>query len=479
MCSTMSDDENDAAWDSAEELETEREDSACLFCGEVRASPELVYEHCAHDHTFSINHVVERLQLDCFGYIKMVNYVRKHKTSPEALQTADPQCLPWEDDQYLVPVVQDDLLLTYDVEELLNASAKPEDECRQLRDRLSQAEQAIERMREVAESWLQSNEQAQPIEHDEPYFESYGHHGIHLEMLSDRPRMDSYRKAIELNADTCIRNCTVLDVGCGTGILSMLCARAGARRVVGIDQSGVVYNAMDIVRENGLSEQVTLVHGRVEELELPERVDVLVSEWMGYFLLFEGMLGSVLQARDRLLRPGGLMLPSRCQLFLVALSDTNIHRRMVSFWDDVEGFKMTCMRKEVLGEAHVMDAPASSVCSERPALLLNLDLNTCRMEDSDFASDFELDLQPGTQQVTALAGYFDCTFELPVPVVLSTAMEAESTHWKQTVFLLEEPLLLAEGEKTVRGRLACRRQDRRELLVTITLGSTQRQYMLH
>ncbi|KAL1425623.1 hypothetical protein MTO96_019046 [Rhipicephalus appendiculatus] len=79
-----------------------------------------------------------------------------------------------------------------------------------------------------------------------------------------------------------------------------------------------------------------------------------------------------------------------------------------------------------------MDAPASSVCSEQPALLLNLDLNTCRMEDSDFATDFELDLKPGTQQVTALAGYFDCTFELPVPVVLSTAMEAESTHWKQT-----------------------------------------------
>ncbi|KAH6923981.1 hypothetical protein HPB50_010117 [Hyalomma asiaticum] len=427
MCSTMSDDENDAAWDSAEELEAEREDSVCLFCGEVRASPELVYEHCAHDHAFSIKDVVQRLQLDCFGYIKMVNHTRKHKTSPEALQNADPQCLPWDDDQYLVPVMQDDLLLTYDVEELLSASPKPKDECQQLRERLLQAEQAIERMRyaklilicdteckrgltkEVAEGWLQSNEQAEPVEQDEPYFESYGHHGIHLEMLSDRPRMDSYRKAIELNADSCIQNRTVLDVGCGTGILSMLCARAGARSVVGIDQSGVVYNAMDIVRENGLSERVTLVHGRVEELELPERVDVLVSEWMGYFLLFEGMLDSVLQARDRLLRPGGLMLPNRCQLFLVALNDSDIDRRMVSFWDDVEGFKMSCMRKEVLAEAHVMDAPASNVCSD-------LDLNTCRMEDSDIASDFELELRQGTHKVTALAGYFDCKFELPVPV---------------------------------------------------------------
>uniref|UniRef100_A0A1E1XCQ6 type I protein arginine methyltransferase n=1 Tax=Amblyomma aureolatum TaxID=187763 RepID=A0A1E1XCQ6_9ACAR len=474
----MSDDENDGAWDSAEELEVELADSACLFCGEVRASPELVYEHCAQDHAFCIKTVVERFQLDCFGYIKMVNYIRRNKMSPEEVRNADSSCHPWEDDQYLVPVVPDDLLLTYDIEEFSSGGPKPEDECSQLRDRLSQAEQTIECMRKAAECWLQPAEQDEG-ERDEPYFQSYGHHSIHLEMLSDRPRMQSYRTAIELNADTCIRGRTVLDVGCGTGILSMLCARAGARGVIGVDRSDIVYNAMDIVRENGLSDQVTLVHGCVEELELPERVDVLVSEWMGYFLLFEGMLDSVLRARDRLLRPGGLMLPSRCQLFLVALEDMGIYRRMVGFWDDVEGFRMSCMRREVLPEAHVTDVPVSSVCSAQPALVLNLDLNTCSMEDSDFATDFELELLPGTEQVTALAGYFDCTFELPVPVVLSTAVDAEPTHWKQTVFLLEEPLVPAEGATILGGRLECRRQGRRELLVTITLGARRQQYVLH
>ncbi|KAH9368499.1 hypothetical protein HPB48_020786 [Haemaphysalis longicornis] len=68
---------------------------------------------------------------------------------------------------------------------------------------------------------------------------------------------------------------------------------------------------------------------RQEELELPDRVDVLVSEWMGHFLLSEGMLESVLDARDRLLKPGGLMLPSRCHLYLAALNDPGELRKVV------------------------------------------------------------------------------------------------------------------------------------------------------
>lgn len=474
----MADDDNDAAWDSAEELETECADSVCLFCGEVSASPELVFEHCAHDHGFSIKAMVQHCRLDCFGYIKMVNYVRRHKASPDSLLAVDPNCPPWKDEQYLVPVMADDLLLTYDVEEACSSEPEPEDEASKLRERLCQAELAIEHMRKAAQSWLEPSE---PVvgRDDEPYFESYGHHGIHLEMLSDRPRMDSYRRAIALNADACIRGKTVLDVGCGTGILSMLCARVGAQHVTGVDRSDIVYHAVDIVRENGLSEKVSLVRNTAEELNLPDRVDVIVSEWMGYFLLFEGMLESVLKARDRLLRPGGLILPNRCQLFLAALNDPELHQRMVGFWDNVEGFRMTCMRREVLTEAHIITANAANVCSTRPAVLLDLDLHACCMEDSDFATDFELELLPGTQRVTALVGYFDCLFELPAPVILSTAIDAEPTHWKQTVFLLEEPHVPAQGETTLRGCLECRRQGKRELEVTIAIGARKQHYVLH
>lgn len=66
-------------------------------------------------------------------------------------------------------------------------------------------------------------------------------------LFQDTVRTESYRDAI-LNNTELFDKKTVLDVGCGTGILSMFSAKAGASNVIGIDQSEVVYKAMDIIR---------------------------------------------------------------------------------------------------------------------------------------------------------------------------------------------------------------------------------------
>ena len=72
------------------------------------------------------------------------------------------------------------------------------------------------------------------------YARSYAHFGIHHEMLSDRARTLAYKRAIELNSTSDVRDRRVLDVGCGTGILSMFCARAGARAVTAVDMSSII-----------------------------------------------------------------------------------------------------------------------------------------------------------------------------------------------------------------------------------------------
>lgn len=66
--------------------------------------------------------------------------------------------------------------------------------------------------------------------------------------------------------------------------------------------SNIIHQAREIVKDNHLSDKVTLIQGKMEEVELPvKHVDIIISEWMGYFLLYESMLDTVLVARDKYL----------------------------------------------------------------------------------------------------------------------------------------------------------------------------------
>jgi protein arginine N-methyltransferase 1 len=101
----------------------------------------------------------------------------------------------------------------------------------------------------------------------------------------------------------------VLDIGCGTGILSIFASRAGAKHVYGIEFADIADYAREIVRKNGLSDKITIIKSKVEEAELPvPKVDIIISEWMGYFLLYESIVDTVLYARDKWLNPDGYVI---------------------------------------------------------------------------------------------------------------------------------------------------------------------------
>ncbi|GAA5853144.1 hypothetical protein JCM3766R1_005366, partial [Sporobolomyces carnicolor] len=187
---------------------------------------------------------------------------------------------------------------------------------------------------------------------DAHYFESYQYNDIHEIMLKDAVRTNAYRDFIlhPANAAT-FEGKVVLDVGCGTGILSMFAARAGARKVYAVDASNVAYKAMRNIKANGFQEVIEVIKGKVEEIELPEKVDVIISEWMGYCLLYECMLDSVLLARDKYLAPGGLMVPSQTSILLSAFAGQPWVDDRVKFWDSVYGFDMSCMKEGIVDEA--------------------------------------------------------------------------------------------------------------------------------
>ncbi|KAI5710261.1 hypothetical protein M8J75_007091 [Diaphorina citri] len=121
-------------------------------------------------------------------------------------------------------------------------------------------------------------------------------------MLDDTVRNEAYRAAICDNPNI-FAGKTVLDVG----FLAILCAKAGASRVYAIEASDMAELATVTVHENDVADKVQVIQNKIENVELPEKVDIIVSEWMGFYLLHESMIDSVIFARDKFLKPEGVM----------------------------------------------------------------------------------------------------------------------------------------------------------------------------
>ena len=134
-----------------------------------------------------------------------------------------------------------------------------------------------------------------------PFLHYYARLDHQQNMLTDAVRTGTYRAAILSNAAD-FAGRVVLDVGCGTGILSVFAAQAGARRVYAVEASDMADLARKLVQANNLDDVVVVIKAKVESVQLPEPVDIVVSEPMGFFLVHERMLESFIVGRDRFLR---------------------------------------------------------------------------------------------------------------------------------------------------------------------------------
>jgi len=104
--------------------------------------------------------------------------------------------------------------------------------------------------------------------------------------------------------------------------INRFAVKAGAKHVIGVDMSTIIEKAREIVEVNGMSDKITLLQGKMEDVQLPfPEVDIIISEWMGYFLLYESMLDTVLWARDRYLKKGGLIFPDKAVIFAAGIED--------------------------------------------------------------------------------------------------------------------------------------------------------------
>ncbi|KAJ1835586.1 hypothetical protein LPJ63_000996 [Coemansia sp. RSA 2711] len=543
-------DTQDDRWDDWEDEEMNAP-MTCLFCTQQFQSPIILFRHVKQAHGFDFLKTRAALDLDFYQSMRTVNYIRTLGLSDPNFANVSGFSIDGSeaflnDDAYLKPAIPDDSLL-YALDELdlddtasvassrvgslartpqIEGLESPKE--RELMARIRALEQQLGlRERDMKFATEQFDEYRQMVkrqfydtidataaaapsaaangdaapEGSDYYFNSYAGNDIHMQMLQDKVRTEGYRDFIYNNRDI-FQGKVVLDVGCGTGILSMFAARAGAARVIAVDNSDIIHKARANVIENKLDGVITLVKGRIEELELPvDQVDIIISEWMGYFLLFEAMLDSVLVARDRFLAPGGLLAPSASYIYLTAINDDEYMKDRANYWDDVYGFKMSAMKDtRPAKEADVDVIPSSAVMATR-ALIAEIDHGTTTPAALDFSSSFVVQVTRDAT-VHALLGYFDVAFSraqaTPGPGYedltesaytdgtdvaakalwkqpesamggFTTGPHGTPTHWKQTVFVLREPIVAVAGDE-LRGQFTCKKStsNPRELDLEIT-----------
>jgi type I protein arginine methyltransferase len=264
----------------------------------------------------------------------------------------------------------------------------------------------------------------------------------------------------------------VLDVGCGTGILSLFAARAGAAKVYAVDCSNIVNQCRQIVADNNYEDVIEVIQGRMEDIILPvQYVDIIVSEWMGYFLLYESMLETVIYARDKYLAPdSGIIMPDKAILYCTAIEDGNYRRDKIDFWGNVYGFNMNCIKDIALTEPLVdVVNPNCIISNTKP--LLSLDLYACSVADTlNFNTEVKLKFNKN-DFCHAFVTYFECAFtSVHKPIVFSTGPHTKPTHWKQTVFYLNEPVTVCAGEE-ITANISCSPNDKNPRDLDINIDS--------
>ncbi|XP_027165818.1 probable protein arginine N-methyltransferase 3 [Coffea eugenioides] len=526
----------------------------CLFCDSLYTCSNLLFQHCASSHHFDFNAIKKILSLDFYGCFKLINYIRfqvSEKTcwccritceSKQELQhhlhevaSFENYKLPWDDDKYLTPFMEEDPLLYSfgDDEEGEDDGYVPEKVLRDVgsSEKVSNDDNcAIEQFSSKLKSPLENGEWSSSPESDiktanllekstvngfvgagegasshqkvkdrqlslssaevaaneikdinKNYFGSYSSFGIHREMISDKVRTDAYRRAI-LENPSLLKGAVVMDVGCGTGILSLFAAQARASRVIAVEASKKMASvAAQVAKDNGLlssessgeakhlcTGKIEVVQAMVEELEnakriKPESVDVLLSEWMGYCLLYESMLSSVLYARDKWLKPGGAILPDTATIFVAGFGRGGTS---LPFWENVYGFNMSCIGKEVVEDAAqlpLVDTIDGCDIVTETQVLQSFDLVTMKHQEMDFTGKVELapksdaldddpaELSSKMGKCHGLVLWFETGFTKrfcrEMPTILSTSPNTPKTHWSQTILTFKEPITMGKGKQ--------------------------------
>lgn len=310
------------------------------------------------------------------------------------------------------------------------------------------------------------------------YFHYYGQLLHQQNMLQDYVRTGTYYAAvIENRVD--FSGKVVVDVGAGSGILSLFAAQAGAKHVYAVEASEMADYARKLIAGNPfLADRITVIKGKVEEVELPEKADILISEPMGTLLVNERMLESYVIARDRFLVPSGKMFPGVGRIHMAPFSDEYLFVEIANkalFWQQQNYFGVDLTSLYGSAFQGYFSQPVVDAFDPRllvaPAICHVLDFNSIK-EEQLYEIDIPLKFTAtvGTR-VHGLACWFDVLFNgSSVQRWLTTAPGSPTTHWYQLRCVLSQPIYVMAGQE-ITGHLRMVAHNNQSYTLYLTLSA--------
>jgi len=182
------------------------------------------------------------------------------------------------------------------------------------------------------------------------------------QMIADDARTHAYAEAI---AKAVRRGDVAVDIGCAVGVFALLACRAGARRVYAIESSAILEWGKRLAAANGFSDRIVFLRGDSRQIDLPERVNVVISDLRGALPFFGDAIDSIQDARQRFLAPGGIQIPQRDTLFAAIADAAKSYEAITAPWrNHLHGLNFSALLPAVLNSTHNAQVEESSLLTQ-------------------------------------------------------------------------------------------------------------------
>ncbi|MFC3100219.1 methyltransferase domain-containing protein [Altererythrobacter lauratis] len=248
----------------------------------------------------------------------------------------------------------------------------------------------------------------------------------HYGYLAIAGRAELYQAAI---TQTITPGDTIADLGCGVGVLGLQCLHAGASHIYGIDYTDAIELARETMQRAGLDDRYTAMRDSTFRAVLPEKVDALICDHVGFFGFDYGIIDMVRDARARMLKPGGAVIPRRIDPTIAGVSSESA-RELARQWSEADfPPEYKWLNTYARNTKHAHNIEAADLCSPAVAVA-SVALDAEGPELYSFKGTLEI---ARDCQFDGLAGWFNC--ELADGIWMTNSPLAEARIARSNVFL--------------------------------------------